>query len=49
MWTKEWPTKPGYYWFFGWPFEREKGNRPAEIHFVELWKEGAFVTNGYFL
>mgnify|MGYP001590491584 CR=1 FL=1 len=20
MWTDEWPTEPGYYWFYGWKY-----------------------------
>jgi len=23
-WTKKWPTKPGLYWFYGWPWGRTK-------------------------
>ena len=23
-WKKEWPTKPGWYWFYGWPFGRDR-------------------------
>ena len=19
-WNRKWPTKPGHYWFFGWPY-----------------------------
>ncbi len=47
MWTEQWPTKPGYYWFYGWPF-KDRDDKP-KLHFVEVWKEGAFVTNGHFL
>lgn len=22
VWTKEWPTEPGYYWFYGQPYAK---------------------------
>ena len=50
MWTKQWPTEPGFYWFYGWPF-RDREHKP-ELHFVDVWKviNGiTFVTQGFFL
>jgi len=39
-WTKTWPTEPGMYWFYGWPFG-EKSHKP-ELNLVRLWA----VSNG---
>ena len=49
-WTKDWPQKPGVYWFYGWPFKDRE--RPTKIHFVEVRKISngmIYVTNGHFL
>lgn len=49
-WTKEWPTCPGHYWFYGWCF-RSRHHGP-ELHFVKIRQivNGiARVTNGHFL
>jgi hypothetical protein len=48
-WTKKWPTKPGRYWFFGWPYGRQweiggKFKKP-ELNCVNVWK----VSNGIML
>ena len=31
MWTEECPTRPGEYWFYGWPIKRgkEHGDKPT--------------------
>jgi hypothetical protein len=34
MWTKEWPTKPGHYWFYGKRFE----DMDPEMYLVKVWK-----------
>jgi len=45
-WTKEWPTEPGRYWFFGWPFghQWEIGGKfvEPELNCVNVWK----IANG---
>ena len=51
-WTKDWPTEPGYYWFYGWCF-RER-HRSPETHLVEVWRTAtpgvvSYVTEGHFL
>ena len=53
-WAKEWPTEPGYYWFYGWRFKAWGGtrSRPPELHFVRARRTAnsiALVTNGHFL
>ena len=50
MWTKQWPTEPGHYWFYGWRF-RDRDHKP-ELNFVDVWKISngiALVTKGHFL
>lgn len=34
MWTKEWPTGPGYYWFHGWMFEYHY--LPPRTHLIKV-------------
>lgn len=53
MWQDEWPTEPGYWWFYGWCWRKVK-DRPEEpeMHLVEVRKAmNGFmrVTNGHFL
>lgn len=52
-WTKEIPTEPGYYWFYGW-FEKNSSyyKKDGSMYFVEVSKTSkslVFVTNGTFL
>lgn len=50
MWTKQWPTTTGFYWFYGWCF-RDR-DRPPEYNLVKVVQGGNglfFVTNGHFL
>lgn len=50
-WTAKWPTTPGYYWFYGWPF-RGRDYEP-EMLFVKVIftgdKRAAYVTMGTFI
>lgn len=50
-WTIEWPSEPGYYWFYGWAFTDR--SRDPELHFVKVRgiAQGKlmYVTNGHFL
>lgn len=43
-WTMKWPTKPGHYWFFGWPYGRQwsiSGELEApELNHVLVWEKG---------
>jgi hypothetical protein len=53
VWTREWPTEGGWYWFHGWTatFARQH-NRPARTYFVEAREiEGkiCYITEGRFL
>jgi hypothetical protein len=46
-WTKEWPMKPGRYWFYGWPYGHTKetiNGSPVEpeLNYVNVWK----ISNG---
>ena len=50
-WSKKWPNKRGYYWFFGWCFSSR--TRLPELHFVKVRLDGTkrplYITNGHFL
>ena len=46
-WTTKWPTKPGRYWFYGWPYGNteeviSKNPIAPELNSVNIWK----VSNG---
>jgi hypothetical protein len=51
-WTKEWPTKPGHYWFYGYRFGNDDGKEEKKFYLVEVWlcgkKDLAHVGNGHF-
>ncbi len=53
-WTKDWPTKEAWYWFYGWRFgfHQECKDSP-ELSPVEIWhdanKKPMYVTRGHFL
>lgn len=50
-WTQEFPTKPGYYWFYGYRYGRincGSATKP-ELQFVEVWKNGHAVAGGQFI
>jgi hypothetical protein len=50
IWSYDWPTEPGWYWFYGWCF-RSRGY-PAKMHLVRVRKIAngvAHVTDGHFL
>lgn len=51
-WTKEWPTSPGYYWFYGWCF-RDRVRAP-EPYYVKAVRDStgrlSYITHdGHFL
>ena len=39
QWTYEWPTEPGMYWFFGWPFGALTTDAPEKMS-VEVFLGG---------
>ena len=41
MWTKEWPTESGFYWFYGFLWSRMDGDKP---HLVSV--EVRPISNG---
>lgn len=49
QWVKEWPTEPGWYWFYGLRYSREQ----PELNPVQVWRAGdgnnAYVVRGSFL
>lgn len=48
-WKKEWPTKSGFYWFYGWAFQLWK-KHPRELYYVQVLKISngfLYITNGY--
>jgi hypothetical protein len=40
-WTPKWPTKPGRYWFYGYPYGME--GKPPAMSLIEIW-EGAYTA-----
>lgn len=58
MWSHDWPTEPGLFWFYGWRFGRGRefgGHKEEpELCLVEIGEtavKGVFmyVTHGHFL
>jgi hypothetical protein len=48
-WTKIWPTEPGWYWFYGWPFDGEKkSGREPELNAILVWENGTLVRGSAF-
>ena len=51
-WTHEWPTKPGWYWFYGDPYKKEPEFRYIVLHPVSV-HQGAnslvYVTGAGFM
>lgn len=50
-WTKEWPTEPGWYWFYG-QTSRQLYDRPPRMMLVkvsEIVNGVCYVTEGRFL
>ncbi len=37
-WTEAWPTKPGMYWFYGWPYGKDEKNpeEKPELNLIEI-------------
>ena len=54
-WTKSWPTKPGYYWFYGYRYGKISCGRECdpELMIVEVRKtkgnDVCFIANGQFM
>lgn len=49
MWQDEWPTEPGYYWFFGW--ESSEDEKP-KMHLAEVFRtslSAVHIVDGHFL
>ncbi len=36
MWTQEWPTEPGMYWFYGQRYDEKQ----VELCFMRVWRAG---------
>lgn len=55
IWTQEWPTEPGYYWFYGRRFSTRNrcSDLPSEMSFVEVFMSAeespVYICNGNFL
>ena len=41
-WTAEWPTDPGWYWFYGYRFGRDDDKDKPELLPVQVWR----IANG---
>lgn len=51
VWSDKWPTKPGHYWFYGWPFGKS-GDLQVKLMSAEAYKGGnaiMVVAEGAFL
>lgn len=56
-WTREWPTEPGRYWFYGYPYGKQKtemglGDKTPSLHLVNADKTSnsmVYVMDGQFL
>lgn len=44
-WSKDWPTEPGYYWFYGWRISSDYNPR---LHFAKVYQavSGLIVAVG---
>ncbi len=47
IWTEEWPTEPGWYWFWGYPYGKKKskhdlGDNEPRLNIVRVAK----ISNG---
>ena len=49
MWKNEWPTEPGFYWFFGWQWDKEPGKRPPKWSVVQVIEGIRYVSNSHFM
>ncbi len=53
LWSKDWPTEPGYYWFYGWCWRGWRDDHTPELHYVEVALDSTgkpmYITNGHFL
>jgi len=38
-WNEKWPTEPGSYWFYGWPYGRTHGFDEKPLPKEELYSE----------
>jgi len=41
-WKKDWPTKPGHYWFYGWRFGNK--SRHPEVGLCFAFQGGSSLT-----
>lgn len=52
-WKKEWPTRPGHYWFYGWRFSRFDRKEKPELSLVVVRisgnKKPMYITHGHFM
>jgi len=50
MWTKEWPTESGFYWFYGFLWSRD-GDKPELISIEVIQASNAiiYVAKGSFI
>jgi len=37
MWTKEWPTKVGWFWFYGWKYGKDDYHPDPELCVVRTY------------
>jgi len=52
VWSKEFPTEPGDYWFYGYRFGKTKEAKPIWVR-VQVWEDGygrpMYVAEGSFM
>jgi hypothetical protein len=50
QWSAEWPTKPGYYWFFGYQFKSESNKHLYTVRVVSIAdNKRATICEGSFM
>ncbi|MCK9558588.1 MAG: hypothetical protein M0R50_11185 [Candidatus Cloacimonetes bacterium] len=51
IWSKEWPTKPGRYWLYGWTsnYIKSKRKKKPELMYVDVYEIGIEKTSLAFI
>ena len=52
MWTQEWPTEPGWYWFYGQCFRNWTGEWCPRLYYVTARRCSngmVYTTDGHFM
>lgn len=52
MWIGEWPTEPGWYWFYGFDFKpkfKDEVPRLHMVHAIRISNGMAYICDGHFI